>query len=89
MYRLETTPDFEKDFKSLEKDVAGRVTKKIEWLAENPEAIRFPLKHAPKDLKGLQKYRIGDYRVLLWVDHGKRAIILYGVEHRRSVYERL
>jgi len=89
MYRLEITPDFEKDFKSLEKDVANRVTKKLEWLAQNPETLRFPLKHAPTDLKGLQKYRIGDYRVLLWVDHGKKTIILYGVEHRRSVYERL
>ena len=63
MYRLEITPDFEKDFKSLEKDVANRVTKKLEWLAQNPETLRFPLKHAPTDLKGLQKYRIGDLHI--------------------------
>jgi mRNA-degrading endonuclease RelE of RelBE toxin-antitoxin system len=40
-----------------------------------------------KDLKGIQKYRIGDYRVLLWVDQKERQITLYGVEHRRSVYD--
>lgn len=47
------------------------------------------LKHPPKDLKGIQKYRIGDYRILLWVDHKERQITLYGVEHRRSVYDDL
>jgi len=77
MYRLETTPDFEKDFKSLERDNANRVVKKLEWLSQNPEVLRFPLKHAPRDLKGLQKYRVGDYRILFWVDHNKKAIILH------------
>jgi len=63
MYRLETTPDFERDLKTLERDIAQRISKKLEWLSQNPEALRFPLKHAPKDLKGIQKYRVGDYRV--------------------------
>lgn len=57
--------------------------------ATGPETLKFPLQHPPKDLKGLQKYRIGDYRILLWVDHKARQITLYGVEHRRSVYDDL
>ena len=88
MYRLETTPDFERDLKTLERDIAQRISKKLEWLSQNPEALRFPLKHAPKDLKGIQKYRVGDYRVFFWVDHNKKAIILYGIEHRRSAYDK-
>jgi len=59
MYRLETSPDFEKDFKALERDVANRISKKLEWLSQNPGALRFPLKHAPKDLKGLQNTGLG------------------------------
>ena len=50
MYRLETTPDFDSDFKSLDSDVAERISKKLEWLSANPEALRFPLKHVPRDL---------------------------------------
>lgn len=87
MYRVEVTPDFEKDLKRLDRETSLRIIKKIEWVSEHSEVLRFPLKNPPKDLKGLQKYRIGDYRVLLWVDHRNRAITLYGVEHRRSIYD--
>ncbi len=87
MYRVETTPDFDKDIKSLNHEVAFRILKKLDWLSQHPEVLRFPLKNPPKDLKGIQKYRVGDYRILLWVDHKKQVITLYGVEHRRSIYE--
>jgi mRNA-degrading endonuclease RelE of RelBE toxin-antitoxin system len=40
-------------------------------------------------LQGLQKYRIGDWRVLFWVDHQRQAITLYTVEHRSRIYKRL
>lgn len=89
MYRIETTSDFDKDLKKLDRDISSRILKKLEWLSQHPEVLRFPLKNPPKDLKGLQKYRIGDYRILLWVDHDKRVITIYGVEHRRSVYNDL
>ena len=87
MYRIATTAEFDTDLKKLERDIARRIIKKLDWLSHHPEALRFPLKNPPKDLKGIQKYRIGDYRVLLWVDHKERQITLYGVEHRRSVYD--
>jgi len=89
VYRIETTPAFDKDLKNLDRDTALRIFKKLEWLSQHPEAVRFPLKNLPHDLKGLHKYRIGDYRILLWIDHNKQLITLYGVEHRRSVYDDL
>jgi len=89
VYRIATTPEFDADFRKLDRDIARRIIKKLEWLSHHPETLRFPLKHPPKDLKGIQKYRIGDHRVLLWVDHNVRQITLYSVEHRRSVYDDL
>ena len=89
MYRLDTTPDFDRDFKALDREIATRLLKKLEWLKQHPEILRFQLKNPPKDLKGLQKYRIGDYRILFWVNHEKQTITLYGIEHRRSVYDNL
>ncbi len=89
MYTIETTQQFDADVESLDSSVAIRILKKVKWLAQNPEALRFGLKHMPDDLRGLQKYRIGDYRVLYWVDHDAQQITLYGVEHRRSIYKRL
>jgi mRNA-degrading endonuclease RelE of RelBE toxin-antitoxin system len=57
MYRIETTPEFDQDLSSLDRALARRVIAKVEWLAEHPEALRFPLRRLPKDLKGLHKYR--------------------------------
>lgn len=89
MYQIETTPDFNRDIKSLDPPVSARIIEKIEWLAHHPELLKHPLKNMPKDLKGLQKYKVGEYRVLLWAEHSSKTIILYGVEHRRTVYKKL
>ena len=89
MYRVETTPQFDEDFGKLDHAVAPRIISKIEWLSEHPEFLGSPLKHVPPDLQGLHKYRIGDYRLPFWVNHKDRVLTLYGVEHRRSVYEHL
>ena len=89
MYKIETTPEFEKDIKKLTTDIALRILNKLQWLSRHPETLRYPLKNLPKDLKNLQKYRVGDYRILLWVDHPKESITLYGVEHRSSIYKHL
>lgn len=89
MYQIKTTPDFDKDLKNLDRSIAARIIKKIEWLSQHPEVLKFPLKNLPEDLKGLQKYRIGDYRVLLFVDNNRQEKTFYGVEHRRSVYKDL
>ncbi|GAB4545435.1 MAG: hypothetical protein Fur0020_14510 [Thermodesulfovibrionia bacterium] len=88
MYRIETTRDFDRDIKAIEPPTAARIIKKMEWLARHPELMKHPLKNMPEDLKGLQKYRVGDYRILFWVDHNHESIILYGVEHRRTVYKK-
>jgi len=89
VYRVETTPEFDEDLGSLDHSVAQRVVRKVEWLAAHPEALRFPLRHLPEDLKGLHKYRVGNYRVLLWVDREDEILTLYGVRHRRDVYDLL
>ena len=89
MYRIETTPEFDDDLRNLERQVAERVISKLEWLAQHPEALQSPLRHLPEDLKGLHKYRVGDYRVLLWVDRDAEVLTLYGVRHRSEVYNLL
>ena len=89
MYRIDTAPEFDEDIENLDPAVAQRVIRKLEWLAEHPESLRFPLRHLPEGLKGLHKYRVGDYRVLLWVDHEAKVLTLYGVRHRDDIYGRL
>ena len=40
MYRIETTPDFDKDFKSLDREVALRILEKLDWLSQHPEVLQ-------------------------------------------------
>lgn len=69
--------------------MAVRILDRLEWLAVNAGVLRSPLKNLPPDLKGLHKFRVGDYRVLIWVDRNDERLILYGVGHRRDIYKRL
>ena len=70
-YRILSTPEFDEDFSKLSPDSVQRIRDKLRQLAENPQLLRFPLKGLPSSLKGLHKYRVGNYRVLLWPDHNK------------------
>lgn len=89
MYSLETTPTFDKDIKKLDQTLAKRIIAKLEFLAEHPELLHNTLAYLPKDLDGLQKYRIGDWRVLFWVNNKRGAITLYGVDNRGHIYKKL
>ena len=55
MYRIETTPHFDDDLRRLDRSIAARILEALYWLAEHPEALRFPLRHMPRDLKGLHR----------------------------------
>lgn len=87
MYAVKYTDDFERDFKKLDRTVQKRILKKIENLAYHPELIE-RVRHTPDALRGLCKYRVGDWRIFLWVYHEERIIKLYGVEHRGTAYRR-
>lgn len=88
-YRLATTPNFERAFRKLDHPVAQRVQKKLRRLTAYPRMLAEPLRELPASLAGLHKYRVGDYRVLFWIDHSQRLITLYTVKHRSVVYKNL
>ncbi|MBI3292097.1 MAG: type II toxin-antitoxin system RelE/ParE family toxin [Elusimicrobia bacterium] len=87
--QLRTTPSFERDFKRLDPSVRRRILERLDWLADHPDQIGTPMRYLPSELKGLHKFRAGDYRVLFWPDLRTQTITLYGVDHRRSVYGHL
>lgn len=86
-YSLVTTDSFEKDFNKLDYQMRKRIVDKLTWLSRNPQYIGSPMKYLPSSLKGLHKYRVGDYRVFFWVDRKNETITLYGIEHRSSAYK--
>jgi len=88
MYHIKVVPNFKDDKENLDPQVKKRVLNKIKWLAKNPEQIPAPMKYLPEELEGLRRYRVGDWRVLFWAEEEKEIIVLYGVKHRKEVYEK-
>jgi mRNA interferase RelE/StbE len=86
-YQLATTPSFERAFRKLDDPIAHRIQKKLSRLTAYPRMLAEPLRKLPANLVGLHKYRVGDYRVLFWIDHSQRIITLYTVKHRSVVYK--
>lgn len=86
-YRLEISPDAIQDLKVLDKQITRRIDKKLHWIASNYDQIQHkPLSHVPKDLAGLRKYRVGNYRILYMSYPEKKLIEIYAVIHRSSEY---
>lgn len=67
----------------LDKNIAQRITKKIESTRENPHT-KF------KRLSGRQEYklRIGDYRAIANLDDSRFIIFIMSIGHRKNIYER-
>jgi len=88
MYKVKFGPDAEKDIEKLDKEIAERIIRKIEWIAINAEnIIHHQLSFLPEDLKGLCRIHIGDYRVLYWIYFEEQRIQIYRIEHRSEVYK--
>jgi mRNA interferase RelE/StbE len=83
-YAVELKPAARKELDRLPLNVVERVFSKLESLAENP---RPP---GCKKLKGGSnewRIRVGDYRVVYFIDDPKQLVGVTRIRHRREVYE--
>ena len=72
------------DLASLRKEDAARIIARIkERLVHDPLGMSRPLKGI---FKGLHRYRIGDYRVVLAIDHEKQRLFILHIKHRKNAY---
>lgn len=89
-YFVEIEPQAKEDLASLDSTIIKRIAEKIDWLGENAYLVKHSLlSHLPDDLKGLCKYKVGDYRILYWIYHQSRMIKIYGIEHRSKKYGKI
>lgn len=87
-YRITISPGALQILENLDKQITRRIDKKLVWIAENHDQIQHEtLSHLPKDLAGLRKYRVGDYRILYMSYPDKRLIEIYAIIHRSSEYK--
>ena len=86
-YVVRTTPRFEKEFKKLD-----RYTMKMikAWIEKNLSGCENPGvkgKALTANRKGQWRYRIGDYRLLCFIEDEELVILALSIGHRREVYD--
>jgi mRNA interferase RelE/StbE len=52
--------------------------------SEDPRRFGRPL---TGDLRGLWRYRVGDYRLVAWIEDGSFVVLVVTVGRRREVYD--
>jgi len=84
MYDVRLLDAATSDLQSIDRVVAQRIARRIQWLAENLESVR-PIPLAG-ELSGLFKLRVGDYRVVYELLHAETAVVIHAIGHRRDIY---
>lgn len=74
-----------RDLEKLDKEIARRIFKKINRLAENAETIK--PKGLRSNLAGFAKLREGDYRIIYEIINAEEVIIIHFIGHRSEVYK--
>ena len=74
-----------KDLKKLDRTTAKKIVAKVKnYLIQDPVKLGLPLKGT---LKGLYRYRIGDYRIIYVIDQAEKKIVILNVNHRKKIYK--
>jgi len=77
-YRVEIGSKADAQLSELDAAIGTSVERKIEWLAENAAVmVHRRLVGMPKDLAGLCKLRVGDYRILYWNYPAQKLVRIY------------
>ncbi len=72
-YRIEIGPKAHEQLAVLDTAIGASVERKILWLGQNAASmLHRRLVGMPDESGGLCKLRVGDYRILYWICHGKK-----------------
>jgi mRNA interferase RelE/StbE len=83
-YSLEIKQSAQKELDALDDAVFARIDRKILTLANNP---RPPGCRKLRGYKDQWRIRVGDWRVVYFIDDGAKLVTITRVAHRREVYE--
>ena len=86
-YKIIYSKDFQKIFKKLDRSVQRLLAMWIKRNLENTHDPRMHSKALVGDKKGLWRYRIADYRLIVEIQDHKLLILVITFGHRREVYK--
>ena len=87
VWRVEFDRDAARDLRKLDAQAQRHILRYLrERIATEEDPRRFG--HAlTGDLKGLWRYRVGDYRIVASIEDNRFVVLVVTVGHRREVYD--
>lgn len=85
-YSVETTLRFDREFKKLDRYTQLMIRA---WINKNLVGCNDPRAHGKalvSNRKGQWRYRIGDYRLICFIEDEKLIILALSIGHRRDIY---
>ena len=86
-YRLVYSKDFQKLFRKLDPSVQKLVASYIKHNLEDTDDPRVHGKALTGDRKGLWRYRIGNYRLIVEIQDDVLIVLILTFGHRKDVYK--
>ena len=87
MYKVVYSESVKKKLKKLDKQIAKIIKNWIEVNLINTINPRVKGKALQGKLKGIWRYRVGDYRLFATIEDRKLIIFLFDVGHRKEIYK--
>lgn len=85
MYKVVWDEQVLSDLKSIDKHMVLKIVKKVSsHLAKDPVNLG---KALSGNLRGLMRYRFGDYRIIYTIEKLEIMITVVKVGHRKDIYE--
>jgi mRNA interferase RelE/StbE len=86
MYQINLLENATTDLAQLDKQIARRIVKRLNWLADNLDNIK--IETLTGNLASFCKFRVGSYRVLYEIFEEEQTIVIHQIGHRRDIYKR-
>ena len=86
-YRLEFTPEIQKQLRKMDKYHATFIVRLLYQHIDGVDDQRKFGKGLTANRSGQWRYRIGKYRVLVEIEDNQMIVIAIQVGHRRNVYD--
>lgn len=86
MYSVRLTPEAQEFYAAAELSLAKKIARCLEVLEQTP-SYHPNIKALKGDFAGYYRYRVGDYRVVYYIDEAEFVVIVTLIAHRSFVYE--
>lgn len=84
-WRLETSPQFDKQARRLDRSALRRIRSYLDEVCELDDP-RVRGARLSAELSGYWRYRVGDYRIIVEIQDQALVVVAIGLGHRSEIY---